>query len=184
MSDPLAMDVPDAAPVTPDPLDWAATLARPCPVCGFSAGDVDAAHVADALVAAVAPWQEVLARPDVRVRPQKGRWAPLEYACHVQDLAVVVAARVDLVLDVDEPLVEDWDQNLAALDGAYLSRDPAEQAEELADVTEMIVARLERVGDQQWSRVARTSRGQRVTLREVVLRLVHDARHHLVEIGA
>lgn len=184
MSDPLAMDVPDATPAAPDPLDWAAALAQPCDVCGFTAADVDAAHVVEALRAAVAPWQEVLAGSDVRVRPAPGVWSPLEYACHVQDLAVVVAARVDLVLDVEEPLVEDWDQNLAALDGSYLSQDPAEQAEELAGVAAMIERRLGAVGDAQWSRVARTPSGQRVTLREVVLRLVHDARHHLVDLGA
>lgn len=184
MEDPLALDVPTARAAEHDRTDWAASLAVVCPVCGFSAAGVPNGRITRALRAGVMGWQAVLTHPDVRERPREGVWSPLEYACHVRDLATVVAARVDLVLDTDHPIVEDWDEDIAALDGEYPRQDPTEVAADLDGVTALVTARLDEVHDDQWDRVARTTSGTPVTVRHLALYLVHDLTHHLVDVDA
>jgi acyl dehydratase len=183
MRDPLADDVPSASAAQPDALDWAASLANACPTCGFSAADLTTAQIAPAIRSVVPRWQAVLARPDVRRRPGLGVWSPLEYACHVRDLITVVAARVDLVLAADEPLHEDWDENLAALDGDYATQDPAEVAADLAAAAGTLAQRLDDVHGTDWERAARRAAGGRVSVREMGLYLVHDMAHHLQNVG-
>lgn len=183
MSDPLEQDVPSATAAEPDELDWVAWLARVCPQCGFSAGDVTTAQISPAIRSLVPRWQAVLVRSDVHRRPQLGVWSPLEYACHVRDLLAVVAARVDLVLAADEPLFEDWDENLAALDGRYPEQDPAEVATDIAVAARSLTDRLDRIHGQQWRRVARRSSDGKVSVEQMTLYLVHELNHHLANVG-
>jgi hypothetical protein len=184
MRDPLADDVPSATAAQADALDWAASLVTTCPTCGFSAADLTTAQIAPAIRSVVPRWQAVLARPDVRERPGPETWSPLEYAGHVQDLLTVVAARIDLALGAHEPLVEDWDENLAALDGDYAAQDPADVAVDIAAAAAAVADRLDTVHGHDWDRAARRAAGGRITVKEMGLYLVHDMTHHLEDAGA
>src|SRR5580765_3799042 len=48
--------------IIPDDKDWTWTLERPCPDCGFAAGEVAGSEVAARVRDLTAPWVEVLAR--------------------------------------------------------------------------------------------------------------------------
>ena len=67
-----------------------------------------------------------------RRRPAPEVWSPLEYACHLRDVARLFDTRLRLMLTTDEPRFDDWDQDAAAIDGRYGEQDPARVAEELA----------------------------------------------------
>ena len=68
--------MPDVA-IVPDTKDWTWVLREPCPECGMTAGDVSLADVAPRVRASVPRWQAVLARVDVRDRPDDSTWSPL-----------------------------------------------------------------------------------------------------------
>ena len=67
----------------------------------FASGEVDVHELPELVRAAAAPWREVLARPDVAVRPDPVVWSPLEYACHVRDVLRLFAERATLIRSED-----------------------------------------------------------------------------------
>lgn len=184
MRDPLEQDTPSARARDRDPAVVAAAFAGPCPTCGFDVSSIDASALGEAVRAVVPAWQAVLTRADARERPRAGEWAPLEYACHVRDLLAVVGARVDLIVAADEPLFEDWDEDIAALDGAYARQDPATVSADLTLAAESLAGDLDRVTGDQWARRARRSSGGTYTLEQAARYVLHDARHHLHDVGA
>lgn len=184
MRDPLEQDTPSARARDRDPAVVAAAFAGPCPTCGFDVSSIEASGLGEAVRAVVPAWQAVLARADARERPHAGEWAPLEYACHVRDLLAVVGARVDLIVAADEPLFEDWDEDIAALDGAYARQDPATVSADLTLAAESLAGDLDRVTGDQWARRARRSGGGTYTLEQAARYVLHDARHHLHDVGA
>jgi len=184
MTDPLDQDVPSARARDRDPAVVAAALAGPCPTCGFDVSSIEPSALGEAVRAVVPAWQAVLARADARERPRAGEWAPLEYACHVRDLLAVFGARVDLIVAADEPLFEDWDEDIAALDGAYAQQDPSAVAADLALAAQSLAGDLDRVTGDQWARQARRSNGGTYTLERAARYVLHDARHHLHDVGA
>ena len=105
---------------------------RGCPECGYDARSVRRVEVKNRVYANAKAWERVLERPDVRDRPDPAVWSPLEYACHVRDVHRVFGGRVRMMLAEDDPLFENWDQDAAALAGAYREQDPATVAAELA----------------------------------------------------
>ena len=92
---------PDA--IVPDTKDWTWVLERPCPECGFDPATQSLEALPTRIHDTAMAWSDVLARPDVGVRPAPSVWSPLEYACHVRDVHAVFAERVRLMLEVDEP---------------------------------------------------------------------------------
>ena len=54
---------------------------------------------------------ELLAR---RVRDD--RWSPLEYSCHVRDVFHVMDERLNLMIRLDDPTYQNWDQDRAAVE--------------------------------------------------------------------
>lgn len=180
MTDPLEQDVPTAAAAEPDVADLRLALDHTCPVCGLHPGQVPATEIAPRLRAAVAQWAAVLARPDVRSRPAPTAWSPLEYGCHVRDVLAVYGARLALQLRADDPLFEDWDQNIAALDGEYPNQDPAEVAAEIAAAGESAARTIEAISGDQWERLGRrVGRDGSFTLLTLAQYILHEVLHHL-----
>ncbi len=184
MTDPLEQDTPTAKALEPDAKDLAAAFAGPCPTCGFDVSAVAPSGLADAVRAIVPSWRAVLARAGARERPSAGVWSPLEYACHVRDLLAVVGARVDLIVATESPLFEDWDEDIAALDGEYGLQDPEAVATELALAAESLAGDLAALTGDQWARTARRSSGGTYTILQAARYVLHDARHHLHDVGA
>jgi hypothetical protein len=188
MTDDAALPVPspaaDPADIEPDTKDWTWVLERPCPECGFVAADVEPLEV-PALVRSLTPrWREALARPDARERPAAGVWSPLEYGAHVRDVNRVFLGRLRAMVDVDDPLFENWDQDAAAVADRYREQVPAVVADQLESAAADFAHRLEHVTPEQLGRPGRRSNGSVFTVRTLVQYYLHDVVHHLHDVRA
>ena len=135
---------PQPPPIEPDIQDWTWVLDRPCPECGYVAGEVDPADLGRRLRDNAEQWPTVLAGPDAGRRPSDGVWSATEYACHVRDVHRVFGARVRLMLDHDDPAFENWDQDAAAVAERYDLADPAEVGPALVAAAGEVAAALRR----------------------------------------
>jgi hypothetical protein len=185
MSDTAHLDDPDPiGQIAPDDKDWTWVLQRPCPECGFDASTVPPTAVADLLRANVEQWQRHLAAPadDLRRRPRPDRWSTLEYAVHVRDVCRRYDQRLTLMLQTDDPLFENWDQDVSAVEDRYNEQDPTVVAADLAEDGERLAAAFERVGDDQWQRPGRRSDGAHFTIDSFARYFIHDPIHHLWDV--
>jgi hypothetical protein len=170
--------------IEPDTKDWTWVLDRPCPECGFDAASVERTEVAERLRTNADAWPPVLQRPDAGARPSPGVWSPVEYACHVRDVHRVFAGRLRLLLDVDDPRFENWDQDSAAVSGAYGEQEPAAVGQALVAAAGEVAAAYDRVDGASWERPGRRSDGSVFTVASLARYHLHDVVHHLVDVGA
>jgi hypothetical protein len=171
-------------PITPDTKDWTWVLDRRCPECGFDAAELDTEDAPDLVRANAATWLRVLERADVGRRPDGTTWSALEYAGHVLDVHQVFGRRFDLMLAEDDPPFENWDQDQAAVLGAYADRDPQQVGVDLATCAEVVASTLDAVSGAQWKRQGRRSNGSVFTVASLTRYYVHDLQHHLWDVGA
>jgi hypothetical protein len=80
------------------------------------------------------------------------------------------------------PRFANWDQDENALEDRYDLQDPAVVADELADAAEVISARIERIGADQWGRTGLRSDGAEFTVESLVRYFIHDPLHHLDDV--
>ncbi|MGN8244226.1 DinB family protein [Cellulomonas soli] len=183
---PASQSIP-SAPVPavdpePDTKDWTWVLERRCPECGFAAADVAASEIAATLRDLVPRWVSVLHRPDARVRPAPATWSALEYGAHVRDVMRVFGTRVQLMVEQDDPVFENWDQDATALADRYDQQDPVVVADELAEAAEVTAARFDAVGDDAWDRTGLRANGSAFTVRTLGQYFLHDPVHHLHDV--
>jgi hypothetical protein len=172
------------AAIEPDTKDWTWVLSQKCPECGLTASEVVPTEIGAQVRADLPRWADVLARPDVRDRPSPDVWSPLEYACHVRDVYVLFAERVELMLDQDDPLFANWDQDETAIEHEYALQDPAVVAEELAAAGDVIARVFDNVADDSWDRTGRRSDGSTFTVATLGQYFMHDIVHHLHDVRA
>ena len=170
--------------ITPDTKDWTWVLARPCPECGFDAGEVSGTDVGAMARANAAVWQQVLARPGSRHRPAREVWSPLEYGCHVRDVHRIFDGRLARMLAEDDPLFGSWDQDATAVQDRYADQQPAEVARELAEAAAVVADRFDSVSEDQWARKGRRRDGATFTVESFGRYFAHDWVHHLHDVGA
>jgi hypothetical protein len=169
-------------PIEPDTKNWTWVLERRCPECGFDTGSLSGQEVAALLRANIVAWPAVLARPDVRDRPDDATWSPLEYAAHVRDVFTLYLERLRLMLEHDDPLFADWDQDAAALAERYDLQDPATVSRELVVAGEELATAFDGVAGDQWDRPGRRSDGVSFTVSSFARYFVHDPVHHLFDV--
>ena len=172
-----------AGPVPPDTKDWTWVLDRPCPECGFDAEGVRREEVGDRVNANASAWQRVLSLPGARTRPSATVWSPLEYACHVRDVHRIFGERVRMMLTVDNPLFDNWDQDEAAVRGAYGAQDPATVSAELVAAATGVSRGYAAVEEGHWSRPGRRSNGSLFTVETIARYHLHDVEHHLRDVS-
>lgn len=136
--------------------------------------------VAALLLANAAAWPAVLARADVRVRPDESTWSPLEYAAHVRDVIRLYERRLRLMRDHDDPLFPNWDQDATAEAERYNEQDPAAVAVELTEAADSLASAFAHVDD--WSRPGRRSDGVQFTIESFAKYFIHDPIHHLHDV--
>jgi hypothetical protein len=107
----------------------------------------------------------------------------LEYACHVRDVHRVFGERLRMMLAVDDPLFENWDQDAAAAEGAYAAEDPARVADELVQGAAAISRTYGGVEGAQWDRPGRRSDGSVFTVDTLARYHLHDVEHHLHDVS-
>ncbi|MGH3456896.1 DinB family protein [Aeromicrobium sp.] len=170
--------------ITPDTKDWTWVLREPCPECGLEAGEVDPTAVGDRVRATLPRWEAALGRDDARERPDDDTWSPTEYACHVRDVFRVFAARTELMLEQDDPELENWDQDETAVADHYDQQDPADVAPQLVEAGERVAGVFDDVPDDAWARTARRSDGASFTVATLAQYFLHDVEHHLHDVKA
>lgn len=169
--------------VEPDTKDWTWVIEKRCPECGFDAAAMPLADLPDLLRDNAAAWPAVLARPDVRHRPDPGTWSPLEYGCHVRDACRIFADRLELMLVADDPQFANWDQDATANEQDYGAQDPRKVADELIRNADQIARGFAAVRPDQWERTGRRSNGSVFTVATLARYFAHDPVHHLHDVG-
>ncbi|WP_372594423.1 DinB family protein [Actinotalea sp.] len=168
--------------ITPDEKDWTWVLERPCPECGFRAGDLERRDLPGAIGGWAARWRTVLSREDVTQRPEPTVWSPLEYACHVRDVLRIFAERVVLMLDQDAPTFANWDQDATAVAERYAEQSPATVADELTLAAAALAVTFAEVPADAWERTGLRSNGSHFTVDSIGRYFAHDVVHHLHDV--
>jgi hypothetical protein len=169
--------------IVPDTKDWTFVINEGCRECGYEPSSLAREGIGARLRATVDPWAAVLARQDVRVRPSAGTWSPLEYGCHVRDVARVFGERVRLMLTVDDAQFDNWDQDQTALEEHYGDQEPATVASDYARAVASAADRFEGLTPEQWQRPGRRSNGSTFTVETIGVYFLHDLEHHLHDVG-
>ena len=168
--------------IEPDTKDWTWVLERPCHECGFDANGFPVEQIPDLIRENTHGWSEALADEDVAVRPTPTVWSTLEYACHVRDVHRIFDSRLWLLLSVDDPTFESWDQDAAAVADDYGSQDPATVEIELIEAAGQAAGRYATVHGEQWHRRGRRSNGSVFTVETLGRYHLHDVVHHLYDV--
>jgi hypothetical protein len=166
----------------PDAKDWTWVLDRPCDECGFDASSIGRADIAPMIRRDAEEWTAELARPRVEVRTRDDRWSVLEYGCHVRDVYELYDTRLALMLDVDDPVFENWDQDATAIEREYGRADAREVSQALLARAHDLAARFDGIDRADWTRPGSRSDGARFTVESFGTYLVHDPAHHLWDV--
>ena len=164
-----------------------------CEECGFD-GDV---MTNDELVAACrgfarryrAPLTRFLPNEDgdalLKRRPAPEVWSALEDAAHTRDVFAFYRERIERVLAEDRPTLHAVGFGNREEERTYNDEDPAATADGVTGEAASVAALLESLDEAQWARVGLASDGSGAerTVRVLVERVVHDAHHHLLDIG-
>jgi hypothetical protein len=118
----------------------------------------------------------------LRERPEPTVWSAIEYAAHVRDVFELFDRRVAVILTEDHPVFEVIDHDRAVVEGRYRDLDPGVVADMTATWAEALAARLDGLDASDWDRWG-TREGETRTVREIAQRAVHEAHHHLLDIG-
>ena len=170
--------------IVPDTKDWTWVLERPCPECGFAAGDLPLDRLGAEVRRDAVGWPALLASPEAPVRPAPSTWSVLEYACHVRDVHRVFGERLRLMLAEDDPLFANWDQDETAVRERYAEQDPARVAEELTAAADAVAAAYDAVPGDAWDRRGRRSNGSHFTVATLGRYHLHDVVHHAYDVRA
>ena len=170
--------------IVPDDKNWTWVLEKRCDDCGFEASEFDVLKTGDAIRDQGSRWSEVLHREDATVRSKPDMWSPLEYGCHVRDVFRKFDERVKLMVNVNDPQFENWDQDKTAIEDNYGGQNPLIVANELVDAAETLARRFDAIEPEQWSRRGFRSDGSAFTIESIARYLMHDPVHHLWDVGA
>lgn len=157
-------------------------LEQPCPECGLVAADVTPTEVAGRVLETLPLWRAVLERDDARERPAAGAWSPVEYACHVRDVFAMFEGRVELMLEQDDPVFDNWDQDATAVEDDYASQVPSEVAAQLDAAGRSVAQTFASVPADAWGRVGRRSNGSVFTVATLAQYFLHDVVHHVHDV--
>jgi hypothetical protein len=169
-------------PIVPDTKNWTWVLDEACTDCGLDTRTVDFTELPERFRRNAAAWPAVLARTDVRVRPDESTWSPLEYGAHVRDVFRISDVRFRLMLAEDDPTFANWDQDETAVEERYSEQDPARVGDELLAAAETLAETLESVPASALGRTALRSDGSRFTVESLGRYVLHDPVHHLHDV--
>jgi GNAT superfamily N-acetyltransferase len=153
-----------------------------CPSCGIRYADlaVDVAirMLAELPEAAAAAMAEVPARR-LRVAPDPGTWSPVEYLCHLRDVAVTSTIRLFRARAEERPVLEPMLNDLRAVRFRYVDADPSAVLDELGRAVVGLGDEIARVRVDGWERTVTRLPGEERTARWLVRHAAHEGRHHV-----
>ncbi len=168
--------------IEPDAKDWTWVLEHACPECGFDSSTFDPATTPSAVVDNATEWLRLLDDPLAAQRPTPTQWSAVEYACHVRDVFELFNRRLELMLTLDDPLFENWDQDVTAIEQDYEHADVGVVLQELHVAARTIAASFADVTGHQWERTGRRSDGANFTVASFARYFIHDPVHHVHDV--
>jgi hypothetical protein len=167
--------------IAPDNKNWTWVLERTCPECGFDASTFDAFTSPEAILNNTQEWIVILNHVHVRQRPRENVWSALEYGCHVRDVFRLYAVRLRLMVELDNPTFENWDQDETAIAESYGHQDPAVVSRELVEAGHKLAHDFATVTADHWARSGMRSDGARFTIETFAKYMIHDPIHHVYD---
>ena len=121
----------------------------------------------------------------VRQRPAPEVWSALEYAAHTRDVFAFYRERIERVVTDDRPTLHAVGFGSREEERSYNDEDPAATAAGVATEANAVADLLGSLDDDAWKRVGLASDGSGAerSVRVLAQRAVHDAHHHLLDIG-
>jgi hypothetical protein len=171
------MTTPPLAP-EPDTKDWTWVIRESCPDCGYDPRTVRREDVPALTRRYAGVLRGAAARDDACARPRPTTWAPIEYACHVRDVCELFAHRLHRMLTEDDPLFDNWDQDVTAVEKRYWEQDPDELVAQLDERSARIADAFAAVREDEWARPGRRSDGSLFTVDTFARYFLHDLAHH------
>jgi len=170
--------------IASDNKDWTWVLERRCPECGFVSSEVPRGEIAALIRANAQAWMGILADDPERLRRRvrDDRWSALEYACHVRDVLRIVDERLNLMLTLDDPTYQNWDQDRTAVEYHYEDQDPDTVGAELSEAAARLAGDFDRVEGAAWERRGTRSDGSRFTVQTLGQYALHDVVHHVYDV--
>ena len=165
--------------IVPDDKNWTWVLERPCNECGFDASKFEPTTAPQAIFTNTAEWAAILAQAAAPLRPRGDVWSALEYGCHVRDVFRLYSVRLRLMLELDNPTFDNWDQNETAVTDCYDQQDPAVVARELVEAGHTLAHDFANVIGEQWARTGQRGDGAHFTIRTFAQYMIHDPIHHV-----
>ena len=128
-------------------------------------------------------WKAALRGEAATTRPEPLTWSPLEYGCHVVDVARIFVVRLGLLRTEDDPMFPNWDQDETAIERRYDEQEPAAVAVELVTAGDAIAADFDDVGPDEWGRRGHRSDGSVFTIESLGRYMFHDLVHHVWDLA-
>jgi len=164
-----------------------------CAECGFDASGLSDADLVSACTSFVRKYRPPLTRflpgedgPSiVRRRPAPDVWSALEYAAHTRDVFDFYRERIERVLAEDRPMLRAVGFRDLAETAVYNEQDPAAVADGVTGAAAALASTLGGLDGEGWARIGLASggSGDERSVRLLAERAVHDAAHHLLDIG-
>jgi hypothetical protein len=118
----------------------------------------------------------------VRRRPDPTTWSMVEYLCHVRDVVVVFAERIEIARAEERPTFPPLGNDDRAVRLRYNEADVEATLQELATGVAALADLIESLGDDNWARTASRRPGEERDVRWMVRQAAHECRHHLADI--
>ena len=164
-----------------------------CSECGFDASAMSDADLVGACTSFVRkfrpPFTRFLPGEDgpsiVRRRPAPDVWSALEYAAHTRDVLDFYRERIERVLAENRPVLRAVGFRDLAENAAYNQQDPTAVTDGVTGAAAVLAETLDGLDAEGWARVGLASdgSGDERSVRLLAERAVHDATHHLLDIG-
>nr|WP_198428774.1 DinB family protein [Nocardia bovistercoris] len=120
----------------------------------------------------------------LRRRSDPAVWSPLEYACHLRDVLLVMRERVLAARRTVTPTAAPMGRAERIDHDGYAHQRPDDVARQLRDAAMLFGGVLDRLGDQDWDRTLHYHYPEPAvrSLRWVAVHAAHESRHHLLDI--
>lgn len=167
--------------IEPDSKDWTWVLERSCPECGFDSNAVSRENLADRLETRLKRWPTVWLPRTVgsgRERRPGPRWNTPA----IREVAILMRERPRLILTEDEAKFAGWDQDEAAVSGAYGTQSPPDVAAGIRVDGAALVSAFRAVPVDGWSCKGLRSNGSAFSAYTLGVYTLHDLEHHLWDV--
>ena len=161
-----------------------------CDQCGFVYDSTPTSGVAEGLRSLAPRYASRLRAAEqdslAWTRPQSSTWSAVEYACHVRDVLLVQAERLQLALQQQRLVFAPMRRDERAGEERYNDQQVKTVLAELTEAAERFADALERLDGQQWQRTAvyPWPHPAERSMAWLARHTLHEGLHHFVNIVA